>query len=185
MTRPLLERVLRPLWAAYAALKIARERRQPLDLDLPERKILLDADGKVDRVLTPERLDAHKLIEEFMILANVAAAEVLEERRQLLIYRAHGEPSAEKASQSRRISPNRGHQARQRPGDDARQFNGILAKVRGTEHEQIVNDVVLRSQAQAEYQAPTITGTSACTCAATPTSRRPSAATPTSSCTAR
>ena len=60
------------------AVKRARDERQPLDLDLPERKILLKPDGTVDRVITPPRLDAHRLIEEFMILANVAAAETLE-----------------------------------------------------------------------------------------------------------
>ncbi len=152
-TRPLLDGVLRPLWEAYAALKIARERRQPLELDLPERKIVLDAEGKVDRVLTPERLDAHKLIEEFMILANVAAAELLEEHRQLLVYRAHGEPSAEKLHNLGEFLQTVGIRLAKGQVITPGQFNGILAKVRGTEHEQIVNDVVLRSQAQAEYTA--------------------------------
>ena len=88
--------MLKPLYAAYEALKQARSERAPLDLDLPERKILLKPDGTVDRVVTPERLDAHKLIEEFMILANVAAAETLERARTPLIYRVHDEPSMEK-----------------------------------------------------------------------------------------
>src|SRR6185312_41139 len=70
-TGPLVSPVLEPLYAAYRALKKARDERGPLDLDLPERKILLKPDGTLDRVITPERLDAHKLIEEFMILANV------------------------------------------------------------------------------------------------------------------
>jgi exoribonuclease R len=86
-TAPLLARVIRPLYAAYAAVKRERTERQPLDLDLPERKILLKPDGTVDRVITPPRLDAHRLIEEFMILANVAAAETLERARVPLIYR--------------------------------------------------------------------------------------------------
>ncbi|MGO4837467.1 RNB domain-containing ribonuclease, partial [Rhizobiaceae sp. 2RAB30] len=64
-TGPMLEAVLKPLWQAYAALRRGREAREPLELDLPERKILLKADGTVDRVIVPERLDAHKLIEEF------------------------------------------------------------------------------------------------------------------------
>ena len=88
--------VLKPLYAAYEALKKARDARAPLDLDLPERKILLKPDGTVDRVITPERLEAHRLIEEFMILANVAAAETLERARVPLIYRVHDEPSLEK-----------------------------------------------------------------------------------------
>ena len=80
-TEPLLRAVIAPLYAAYAALKGARDERGPLDLDLPERKILLKPDGTVDRVISPQRLDAHRLIEEFMILANVAAAETLEHAR--------------------------------------------------------------------------------------------------------
>src|SRR5262249_27661488 len=95
-TGPLLEPVLKPLYAAYEALVRARRERQPLDLDLPERKILLKPDGTVDRVITPERLEAHRLIEEFMILANVAAAEALERARCPLIYRVHDEPAMEK-----------------------------------------------------------------------------------------
>src|SRR6185503_16564284 len=95
-TGPLLAPVLHPLYAAYDALKRARNERQPLDLDLPERKILLTAQGTVDRVIMPERLEAHRLIEEFMILANVAAAETLEKARVPLIYRVHDEPTMEK-----------------------------------------------------------------------------------------
>ena len=80
-TEPLLPLVIGPLYAAHAALKRAREDRGPLDLDLPERKILLRPDNTIDRVISPERLDAHRMIEEFMILANVAAAETLERAR--------------------------------------------------------------------------------------------------------
>jgi ribonuclease R len=84
------------LWHAYEVLKRGRDKRQPLDLDMPERKILLTPEGKVDKVVVPERLDAHKLIEECMIQANVAAAETLEKRRQPLIYRVHDQPSLAK-----------------------------------------------------------------------------------------
>ncbi|HEY5278568.1 MAG TPA: RNB domain-containing ribonuclease, partial [Pseudolabrys sp.] len=95
---PLAEPILKPLYAAYEALVKARSERSPLDLDLPERKILLKADGTVDRVVVPERLAAHRLIEEFMILANVAAAETLEKAHVPLIYRVHDEPSLEKVN---------------------------------------------------------------------------------------
>ena len=95
-TGPLLDPVIKPLYAAYAAVKRERAERQPLDLDLPERKILLKPDGTIDRVVVPPRLDAHRLIEEFMILANVAAAETLERARTPLIYRVHDEPAPEK-----------------------------------------------------------------------------------------
>ena len=152
-TVPLIDLALKPLYAAYDALKRARAARGPLDLDLPERKILLKADGTVDRVITPERLESHRLIEEFMILANVAAAETLEHARIPLIYRVHDEPSLEKVEALRQfletlhISMPKGGVMR------AEQFNGILARVKASDHEKLVNEVVLRSQAQAEYAA--------------------------------
>ena len=91
---PLVKPIMAPLYAAYAAVKKARDERAPLDLDLPERKLLLTLHGTVDRVITPERLEAHRLIEEFMILANVAAAETLDKAGVPLVYRVHDEPSA-------------------------------------------------------------------------------------------
>ncbi|MGI8525603.1 MAG: ribonuclease R [Pseudolabrys sp.] len=153
ITGPLAAPVLKPLYDAYDALKRARTERSPLDLDLPERKILLKSDGTVDRVTTPERLDAHKLIEEFMILANVAAAETLERARVPLIYRVHDEPSMEKLHALREflatleISFPKGGALRPQA------FNRILAQIKGNDAEQLVNEVVLRSQAQAEYSA--------------------------------
>jgi ribonuclease R len=92
----LLDQALKPLWAAYAALCTARDSRGPLELDLPERKIILDAKGNIESVIVPERLDAHRLIEEFMIQANVAAAEELKKRRTPLLFRVHEDPSQEK-----------------------------------------------------------------------------------------
>ncbi len=151
ITAPLLDSVLRPLWAAYEATKHARSRRGPLDLDLPERKILLKPDGSFDRVVIPQRLDAHRLIEEFMILANVAAAETLEESRQRLIYRAHDEPSREKLSALSEFLGTIGVKFAKGQTVRAANFNAILAKVKGMEHENLVNEIILRTQAQAEY----------------------------------
>jgi len=152
-TVPLLGGVIKPLYLAYEAIKRERAERQPLDLDLPERKILLKPDGMVDRVIVPPRLNAHRLIEEFMILANVAAAESLERARTPLIYRVHDEPAPEKLEALREflatIDIRLAKGQALRPGD----FNKILARVKGTEHEQLVNEVVLRTQAQAEYSA--------------------------------
>ena len=150
-TGPLLEPLLKPLWAAYAALKIERARRAPLDLDLPERKLILKADGTVDRVTVPPRLDAHRLIEECMILANVAAAETLEEKHQQLIYRAHDTPPAEKINSLGEFLAGIGIKLAKGNALRPSAFNGILERVKGGEHENIVNEVVLRSQAQAEY----------------------------------
>ncbi|WP_425487319.1 ribonuclease R [Methylocystis heyeri] len=150
-TGPLLEPALRPLWAAYEASKHARHKRSPLDLDLPERKIILKPDGSFDRVVIPQRLEAHRLIEEFMILANVAAAETLEENRQRLIYRAHDEPSREKLAALSEFLATIGVKFAKGQTVRAASFNAILAKVKGMEHENLVNEIILRTQAQAEY----------------------------------
>jgi ribonuclease R len=153
VTRPLLDPVLRPLWAAYASLKKARDLREPLLLDLPERKILLKPDGTVDRVLVPERLDAHRLIEEFMILANVAAAESLEKAGSDLIYRVHDEPSLEKMRALGEVLASLGLKLPKQGALTPALFNRVLASVDGSEHQLFINEVVLRSQSQAEYAA--------------------------------
>jgi ribonuclease R len=150
-TGPLIEPVLKPLYAAYEVLKRARHERQPLDLDLPERKILLKADGTVDRVITPERLEAHRLIEEFMILANVAAAETLERARSPLIYRVHDEPGMEKVQALREFLATLDIPFAKGGVLKPEAFNHILSRVKGRDAEQLVNEVVLRTQAQAEY----------------------------------
>jgi len=150
-TAPLLESVLKPLWAAHAAIRIERERRDPLDLDLPERKLVLDHEGRLASVRWPERLEAHRLIEEFMILANVAAAETLEAAHSPLLYRAHDAPSVEKLNDLVEFLSTIGVKLAR--GDRVRpsHFNGVLSRVRGQAVEALVNEVVLRAQAQAEY----------------------------------
>ena len=152
-TGPLLEPILKPLYAAYALVKLARDERDPLDLDLPERKILLKADGSVDRVIVPERLDAHRLIEEFMILANVAAAEMLEKKALPLIYRVHDEPSQEKVHNLQEFLKTLDLPFAKTGALRPALFNRVLGQVRGEDYEPLVNEVVLRSQAQAEYSA--------------------------------
>jgi len=152
-TELLVKPVLAPLYAAYEAMNRARSERQPLDLDLPERKILLKGDGTVDRVITPERLEAHRLIEEFMILANVAAAETLERARSPLIYRVHDEPAMEKVQALHEFLATLDMPFAKGGVLKAEAFNRILARVKGRDAEQLVNEVVLRTQAQAEYAA--------------------------------
>jgi ribonuclease R len=153
VTEPLMEAVLKPLYAAYEALTRAREERQPLDLDIPERKILLKHDGTVDRVVVPERLEANRLIEEMMILANVAAAETLEKARVPLVYRVHDEPGIEKINALREFLASLQIPLAKAGALRPATFNSILRQVKGGEREQLINDVVLRSQAQAEYAA--------------------------------
>ncbi|NRG19168.1 ribonuclease R [Rhizobiales bacterium] len=150
-TEVLLDGVLKPLWDAYAVLKKGRDDREPLDLDLPERIIRLDEKGMVAAIYVPERLDAHKLIEEFMIQANVAAAETLEKRQTPLLYRIHDASSPEKLEALKDFLATLDIKLSQRGGLRPSVFNGILKKVQGTPNDQLVNEVILRSQAQAEY----------------------------------
>ena len=153
VTGPLLDPILKPLYDAYAVVKRARDERDPLDLDIPERKILLKPDGTVDRVVVPERLDAHRLIEEFMILANVAAAEMLEKKSLPLIYRVHDEPTLEKVHNLQEFLKTLDLPFAKSGVLRPSLFNRVLAQVKGHDSEPLVNDVVLRSQAQAEYAA--------------------------------
>jgi ribonuclease R len=153
VTGPLLDAVLRPLWGAYGSLARARTERGPLELDLPERRILLDEQGRVRGVVSPPRLDAHRLIEEFMIAANVAAAETLEAKRSPLIYRVHDAPSKEKLATLGEFLATLGLKLAKGTTLKPAQFNRILAETRGSPAAELVGEVVLRSQAQAEYSA--------------------------------
>ena len=152
-TGPLIDPILKPLYDAYMVVKRARDERDPLDLEIPERKILLKPDGTVDRVIVPERLDAHKLIEEFMILANVAAAEMLEKKALPLIYRVHDEPSLEKVHALQEFLKTLDLPFAKSGALRPSLFNRVLMQVKGHDSELLVNEVVLRSQAQAEYAA--------------------------------
>jgi len=152
-TEPILDSILKPLYAAYRALAKARDEREPLALDIPERKIVLGAHGIVERVISPDRLDAHKLIEECMILANVAAAETCEAKRTLLLYRVHDAPTMEKVAALREFLAGLGHKIPPSNELRPRDFNRILKRVEGTDNERLLHEVVLRSQAQAAYDA--------------------------------
>ncbi len=150
-TKPFLEPVLDPLYAAYAALKTAREARQPLDLDLPERRIELTEDGTVASVNFRDRLDAHRLIEEFMILANVAAAETLVAKRSPLLFRVHEEPSPEKLEALRETAGAAGFNLAKGQVLQTRHLNALLNAAAGTDEAELINMSTLRSMTQAYY----------------------------------
>ena len=150
-TADLLIPVIAPLYAAYAALKTARALRQPLDLDLPERKILLSDDGKVTSVAFAERFDAHRLIEEFMILANVAAAEDLLRLKRPLLFRVHEEPSPEKLASLREVAEASGFTLAKGQVLQTSHLNRLLAQAEGTEFDELLNISTLRSMTQAYY----------------------------------
>lgn len=149
--RPLMASALEPLWAAYRCLRKGRDARAPLDLDLPERKIVMDGDGRVARITVPERLEAHRLIEEMMIQANVAAAETLEQARTACVYRVHDRPSKEKMAALADFLGTLDLGLPKGEGLRPRDFNRLLAEARALPVCDLVNEVVLRSQAQAEY----------------------------------
>ena len=148
---PLMDTVIHPLFGAYEALKRARKDRQPLDLDLPERKIILGEDGRVSSVALAERYDAHKLIEEFMVLANVAAAEELFHRHRPLLYRVHEEPSDEKMEALRDVAQASGFTLAKGQVIHTSHLNRLLAQAEGTDHDELINISTLRSMTQAYY----------------------------------
>jgi ribonuclease R len=152
----LLASALAPLWAAYGAVTAARDRRGPLDLDLPERKIVLDREGRVARVVVPERLTAHRLIEEFMIQANVAAAETLESKKSPLVYRVHDAPAEEKLKALREFLETLSLKLPPSGSLRPAAFNRVLERAKALPVPELVNEVVLRSQAQAEYNTTNI-----------------------------
>ena len=150
-TGPLLEPVIKPLYDAYAALKAARGRRQPLDLDLPERRIVLDEDGTVKSVDFTDRLDAHKLIEEFMVLANVAAADTLIAKDVPLLFRVHEEPPQDKLESLRDTAEVAGLTLPKGQVLKTAHLNKLLHDARGKEDAELINIATLRSMTQAYY----------------------------------
>jgi ribonuclease R len=150
---PLVDTVLSPLFGAYAALKQAREARQPLELDLPERKIILSDSGKVASVNFSERLDAHRLIEECMVLANVAAAETLIAKQQPLLFRVHEEPSPEKLDSLRETAKSVGLVLAKGQVLQTRHLNQLLKAAAGKDEAELINLSTLRSMAQAYYSS--------------------------------
>src|SRR5210317_2205745 len=148
---PYLETVIQPLYAAYAALAAARERRQPLDLDLPERRIELSEDGKVASVAFKDRLDAHRLIEECMVLANVAAAETLIAKKTPLLFRVHEEPSPDKLEALRETAQAAGLVLAKGQVLRTKHLNQLLQQAKGTDEAELINMSTLRSMTQAYY----------------------------------
>ncbi|WP_019955955.1 ribonuclease R [Yoonia vestfoldensis] len=150
-TAPLVEDILRPIYAAYAALVKARVQRQPLELDLPERQIVLDDAGKVTSVQFKERLDAHRLIEEFMVLANVAAAETLIAKKSPLLFRVHEEPNPDKLDALREVVQASGLVLAKGQVLKTAHLNRLLLAARETEQSELINMATLRSMTQAYY----------------------------------
>lgn len=150
-TKPLLKDVIRPLYAAFDALEVARKARGTLDLDLTERRVHLNPDGSVKAILPRPRHASHRLIEAFMITANVATAEALEAKQSVCMYRVHEPPDPVKVEALRQVLDGLGLGFPRGAPIRPRLFTEVLDKVAGSEPAPMVSELVLRAQSQARY----------------------------------
>lgn len=151
VTGPIMDAILYPLWNAYSTMLKGRERRSPLAIESPERRILMAPDGGIASIEPRKSLEAHRLIEEMMIQANVCAAETLEKARTPLVYRVHETPSQEKIFNLADFLHTIGKPWNKGEAPNTRRFNKLLDETRDTPHAEVINEVVLRTQMQAIY----------------------------------
>ena len=142
---------LKPLWDCWKLLAKARNARGPLELDLPERQIEIDDKGQVTGVKVRERLDVHRLVEDFMIAANVAAARALEVKKAPTVYRVHDVPAREKLVAFKDFLFSLDIKFALGQVITPSIFNNIMAKITDEEKSPLVTQQVLRSQTQASY----------------------------------
>jgi ribonuclease R len=150
-TAPLMDMVIGPLYGAFTALDRARRKRGTLELDIPERVVRLDAEGRVREIGVRPRLDSHRLIEEFMIAANVAAAETLEGKQAPTLYRVHDQPDRARLEALREALAPLGYRIAAGTAPLPSAFSGVLDRARGRPEEAMVSEMILRAQAQAAY----------------------------------
>jgi ribonuclease R len=150
-TRPLFDTVIKPLYGAYQSLAKARYHRGALDIEQPERQVIFGSDGHIERIIPRPRYDSHRLIEEFMIAANVAAARTLEGKGWPCLYRIHDAPDALRVANLRQVLRKMKIPFTKASKPQPAQFNELLTKTRNTLVAQMISDLVLRSQDQARY----------------------------------
>ena len=155
-TGPLTETILKPLWAAYRIMLKGREARSPLAIESLERRIIINREGEVASIQPRASLEAHRLIEEMMVQANVCAAESLEAKRTPLVYRVHDQPSQEKLQALGDFLGTLGLPWTKGEAPRTERFNRLLAETRESPHADIINEVVLRTQMQAHYSTENI-----------------------------
>lgn len=143
--------ILGDIYTAYKALRSAREQRAPLDIDMPERRVRIGDDGRVSAIEVRERFDAHKLVEECMIQANVAAAEALDKKKQELIYRVHDQPARERLQGLSDFLPAMNMKWTLGERATTKRFNKLLEAARGKDIAEVIGMAVLRTQSQAIY----------------------------------
>ncbi|WP_370030938.1 ribonuclease R [Qipengyuania mesophila] len=142
---------LQNLWGAWKLLFKAREARDPLDLELPERQVRLNDEGKIEEIAVRERLDAHRVVEDFMIAANVAAAKALEAKAAPVVYRVHEQPSREKLLAFREYLASQGRKFALGQVITPGLFNRMLKDIADPAEKALIMEAVLRSQTQAFY----------------------------------
>ena len=151
-----ITKMIKALYGAYESLATARARRGTLELELPEQRVAFGPDGEIARIASRPRLDSHKLIEEFMIAANVAAADSLTRRRQPCMHRVHDAPDPARVDSVADLLSDLGFRLSKRQAITPAQFNRILAKARNTPYEALISQLILRAQAQAAYDPENI-----------------------------
>lgn len=151
ITGPLLESVITPLHGVYKSLLKARNQRGTLDLDMPERQIVFDAKGRMVDIKLRERYDAHKLIEELMIAANVCAAKTLIAKNWPCMFRVHDKPDPVRVANLRQFLKQYKLQLTKSAAPTPAQYNDILHQIEGRPYSRTVSELVLRSMAQAQY----------------------------------
>ncbi len=156
MPEDMMKNVVKPIYAAYRALSSARDKRQPLALDLPERQIELDDTGKISSVTFKDRIDSNRLIEEFMVLANVAASETLLAKKTSLLFRVHEEPAKEKLDALRETAKSSGLTLTKRRILKTAHINALLNAARDSDHSELINMSTLRAMTQAYYSPDNI-----------------------------
>ena len=154
--KDIMEKVISPLFGAYEVLLAARAKRGALEINLPEQKVLFNEHGEVKSVVPRTRFESHRLIEEFMVLANVAAAITLDEAHLPCMYRIHDEPSLEKVEALTDFLKNSPLELAKGQRMSPKVFNQLIARAVGSPMERAVNELVLRTQAQAEYSPQNI-----------------------------
>jgi ribonuclease R len=151
LTSEFIKTILKPLYGVYAVLKKERAHRCTVDLDLPERQVLFDQDGHLEKVVPRERYDSHRLIEELMIAANVCAAKALEEKKKPCMYRIHDRPDPAKVASLGQVLQSIGYPKLKSLDITQAGMNSMLRQAKGHEDEDLVNMLVLRTMAQASY----------------------------------
>jgi ribonuclease R len=152
----LVDRALKPLWSCWAALFAARQKREPLELDLPERAVVLDEKGRITSVAPRERLDAHRLVEDFMIAANVAAAKALEAKKAPVMYRVHEAPGREKLTALKDYLATFDMEFALGQVIRPATFNRIIERMGDSDARPEIMEQLLRTQTQARYSPETL-----------------------------